>query len=123
MTPRFWLLQALGWSLFLLIAYIARPSEASVPNALAFMAVAVLSMGGMLASLALRWLYRKLQADGYGELRWFGILLVASALIVLSETSRVIRRAARCRPHRSRARPTPGSRRPSCRCKRIAAAA
>ncbi|WP_386065098.1 sensor histidine kinase [Tahibacter sp. UC22_41] len=80
MTLRFWLLQSLGWSLFMLIAYIARPSEASVSNALQFMGVAAFSLGGLLASLALRWLYRKLQADGYGELRWLGILLVASLL-------------------------------------------
>ena len=78
MTLRFWLLQTSGWSLFLLIAHVARPSETSVSDALQFSAAAVLSAGGMLASLALRWLYRKLQADGYGELRWLGILLVAS---------------------------------------------
>lgn len=80
MTSRFWLLQALGWSLFLLIAYIARPSEASVPESLQRLAVLAVSMGGLAASLGLRWLYRKVQADGYGELRWLGMLLVASLL-------------------------------------------
>lgn len=83
MTLRFWLLQALGWSFFLLIAYIARPSEESVSNAFQLMAVSALSMSGMTASLALRWLYRKLQADGYGELRWLGILLMASLLAAI----------------------------------------
>lgn len=53
MTPRFRLLQTPGWSLFLSIAYAARPSEASVSNALQLMAVAALSVGGMLASLGL----------------------------------------------------------------------
>ncbi|MBO9716287.1 MAG: histidine kinase [Pseudoxanthomonas sp.] len=76
-------MQALGWSFFLLIAYIARPSEESVSNAFQFMAIAALSMAGMLASLALRWLYRTLQADGYGELRWLGILLMASLLAAI----------------------------------------
>jgi hypothetical protein len=79
-TPRFWLLQTLGWSFFLLIAYVARPSETSVSNALQFLAVAAVSAGGLLASLGLRWVYRKLQADGYGELRWLGILVMASLL-------------------------------------------
>lgn len=83
MTLKFWLLQVPGWSLFLLIAYFARPSEASVPDALQFAAVAAVSVGGMLASLGLRWLYRALQADGYGELRWLGVLLVASVLAAL----------------------------------------
>lgn len=78
MTLRFWLLHVMGWSLFALIAFIARPSEASVPDALQFLAVAAVSAGGLLASLGLRWLYRKVQADGYGELRWLGMLLVAS---------------------------------------------
>lgn len=84
MTLRFWLLQAFGWLLFLLVAFFARPSEASVSNALQFMALAALSLGGLLASLGLRWLYRKLQADGYGELRWLGILLAASVLAAVS---------------------------------------
>ena len=83
MTLRFWLLQALGWSLFLLIAYSARPSEETVSNALQFTAVATLSVGGLLASLGLRWLYRTLQADGYGELRWLVILLLASLLAAI----------------------------------------
>lgn len=83
MTLRFWLLHVLGWSLFALIAFIARPSEASVPDALQFLAVAAVSIGGLLASLGLRWLYRKVQADGYGELRWLGMLLVASVLVAV----------------------------------------
>ena len=78
MTPRFWLLQVVGWSCFLLLAYVARPSETGVPEWLQFAAVAVVGAGGLLASLGLRWLYRRVQADGYGELRWLGILLVAS---------------------------------------------
>ncbi len=64
MTPRFWLLQTLGWSLFALIAYLARPGEAAVPDVLALLGVIALSAGGMAASQALRWL----QA-GHGELR------------------------------------------------------
>lgn len=83
MTSRFWLLQTLGWSLFLLIAYAARPSEESVSDALQFQAIAALSVGGLLASLGLRWLYRTLQADGYGELRWLAILAIASVLAAL----------------------------------------
>lgn len=78
MTLRFWLLQAVGWSFFLLIAFIARPTEDAVPLALQALAVLAVSAVGLLASLLLRTLYRWLQADGYGELRWLGILLVAS---------------------------------------------
>lgn len=66
----FWLMQALGWSLFLAIAYLARPSEETVSDGLQLAAVAGLSVGGLLGSLLLRWLYRKLQADGYGEVHW-----------------------------------------------------
>ncbi|UXA53213.1 histidine kinase [Xanthomonas prunicola] len=74
----FWLMQTLGWALFLAIAYLARPSEEQVPDALQLAAVMGLSMGGLLGSLVLRWLYRRLQADGYGELRWLGLLFVGS---------------------------------------------
>ncbi|WP_243391136.1 sensor histidine kinase [Xanthomonas prunicola] len=74
----FWLMQTLGWALFLAIAYLARPSEEQVPDALQLAAVIGLSMSGLLGSLVLRWLYRRLQADGYGELRWLGLLFVGS---------------------------------------------
>jgi len=83
-TPRFWLLQAVGWSFFLLIAYIARHSEEAVAETLQFLAVGAVSAGGLLASLGLRWLYRKWHADGYGELRWLGIVLVASLLAAVA---------------------------------------
>ncbi|WP_234881717.1 sensor histidine kinase [Xanthomonas perforans] len=79
----FWLMQALGWSLFLAIAYVARPSEEAVPDGLQLAAVAGFSVGGLLGSLLLRRLYRTLQADGYGEVRWLGLLLVASLLAAL----------------------------------------
>ncbi|MCF5936119.1 histidine kinase, partial [Xanthomonas perforans] len=46
-------------------------------------AVAGLSVGGLLGSLVLRRLYRTLLADGYGEVRWLGLLLVASLLAAL----------------------------------------
>ncbi|WP_274508021.1 hypothetical protein [Xanthomonas campestris] len=68
--PMFVLLQALGWALFLAIAYVARPSEDSVPELLQLAGVVAMSICGLLGSLALRLVYRKLQADGYGELRW-----------------------------------------------------
>ncbi|MCC4621862.1 histidine kinase [Xanthomonas cassavae CFBP 4642] len=79
----FWLMQALGWSLFLAIAYLARPSEDLVPAALQGAGVVSLSVGGMIGSLALRWIYRTLQADGYGELRWLGLLFVSSLAMAL----------------------------------------
>ncbi|WP_206514731.1 sensor histidine kinase [Xanthomonas euvesicatoria] len=79
----FWLMQALGWSLFLAIAYVALPSEEAVPDGLQLAAVAGFSVGGLLGSLLLRRLYRTLQADGYGEVRWLGLLLVASLLAAL----------------------------------------
>ncbi|WDK27593.1 hypothetical protein JH274_10370 [Xanthomonas campestris pv. incanae] len=64
--PMFVLLQALGWALFLAIAYV----EDSVPELLQLAGVVAMSICGLLGSLALRLVYRKLQADGYGELRW-----------------------------------------------------
>ena len=79
----FWLLQTLGWSLFLTIAYVARPSEETVPDGLQRLAVVALSAGGLLGSLVLRRLYRKLQADGYGELRWLGMLFVSSLVVAI----------------------------------------
>ncbi|KMM75095.1 histidine kinase [Xanthomonas sp. NCPPB 1128] len=84
MTPKFWLLQAFGWSLFLAIAYVARPSEAAVADSLQFMATLALSAAGLAGSLALRWIYRRLQADGYGEVRWLGILFAASVLAAVT---------------------------------------
>ncbi|WP_241148114.1 hypothetical protein [Xanthomonas axonopodis] len=79
----FWLMQTLGWSLFLAIAYVARPSEDAVPDGRQLAAVAGFGVGGLLGSLLLRRLYRTLQADGYGEVRWLGLLLVASLLAAL----------------------------------------
>jgi len=54
-TPGFWLLQTLGWSLSALIAYPAHSNEAAVPNVLALPGAIALGAGGMAASLALRW--------------------------------------------------------------------
>lgn len=74
MTLRFWLLQGVGWSFFLLLAWIARPTEETVPASLQLLAVVAITVGGLLASLLLRTLYRRLQEDGSGELRWLGLL-------------------------------------------------
>lgn len=52
--PMFVLLQALGWALFLAIAYVARPSEDSVPELLQLAGVVAMSICGLLGSLALR---------------------------------------------------------------------
>ncbi|NYF22086.1 hypothetical protein HDC36_003562 [Xanthomonas sp. JAI131] len=83
-TPKFWLLQAFGWSLFLSIAYAARPSEAAVADGLQFVAMCALSAAGLAGSLVLRWIYRRLQADGYGDVRWLGILFAASVLAAVA---------------------------------------
>ncbi|MCS3846584.1 hypothetical protein GGR70_001570 [Xanthomonas campestris] len=48
------MLQALGWALFLAIAYVARPSEDSVPELLQLAGVVAMSICGLLGSLALR---------------------------------------------------------------------
>ena len=50
----FVLLQALGWALFLAIAYVARPSEDSVLELLQLAGVVAMSICGLLGSLALR---------------------------------------------------------------------
>ncbi|WP_407463547.1 hypothetical protein [Xanthomonas campestris] len=52
--PMFVLLQALGWALFLAIAYVARPSEDSVLELLQLAGVVAMSICGLLGSLALR---------------------------------------------------------------------
>lgn len=82
-TLKFWLLQLLGWSLFLLLAYVARPSETEVSDSLQFMATLALSGAGMAGSVLLRRVYRRLQADGYGDVRWLGIGLAASVLAAI----------------------------------------
>lgn len=64
MTLRFWLLQGVGWSFFLLLAWIARPTEETVPASLQLLAVVAITVGGLLASLLLRTLYRRPQAAG-----------------------------------------------------------
>ncbi|HEY0333937.1 MAG TPA: histidine kinase [Stenotrophomonas sp.] len=80
MTRKFWLLQLLGWSLFFLIAYVARPSEVDVPPAQQVGAVLALSMAGLLGSLGLRAIYLRFQANTFGDLRWLALMIAASLL-------------------------------------------
>ncbi|MBI2382000.1 MAG: histidine kinase [Gammaproteobacteria bacterium] len=75
---KFWLLQGLGWSLFLLLQLLVRAEDGNAWTAASGLYALSLTALGLLASLGLRALFRRLGADLRGEWTWLGTVLAAS---------------------------------------------
>lgn len=81
---RFWLLQALGWLPFLLLQVFLGADDQPVMSAGNLVSALSLTALAITGSVGLRVLYRAAQARGLGDLRWLGLLLLASLVMAFA---------------------------------------